>query len=363
MEGTNSCRSSKYLFYSLPMAQVANWDAIVFASATLNMTVQPITGETVIIEDRTYTFQAAPLTDVSGNVLIGTTLALTQANLVSAINGDGVPGVDYAASTLPNPHVFISDFVANTATLNAKESGTPGNAIDISETLANGVFSSATLLGGSSTSANETVPLVQGSNPATAAVVHADDELSLIKNGTDIYIATETQRTGNNTQHNLDPQVILYKRTLGGVWTQYNVKMDQMSSVGDRKRPVLAILDSNLYIFSIDNSRTNSAYWVRPLASLPTTAWGTTTPLFSTQFEAYRNNIAPRDPVTTVQRLPILIDWANEDPSEDNTIWQTSLPNSGNQAPGVSAGADATVAGSPASTIGGVISNDSLGDR
>ncbi len=360
--GNELGRYSKYLFYSLPMAQVANWDAIDFATATLSMTVLPLAGETVTVEGRTYTFQDAPLTDVSGNVLIGTTLALTQANLVSAINGDGVPGVDYAASTLPNPHVFVDDFAANTATLHAKESGTPGNAIDVAETMVNGAFSSTTLLNGASPWVTETVPLTQGSNPTTQAVVHADDELSLIRNGTDIYIATETQRTSFvNTAHTLDPQVVLYKRTSGGVWTQHNVKMDQQSSVGDRKRPVVAILDASLYIFSIDNSRTNSAYWVKPLSGLPLTAWGTTTPLFSTQFEAYRNNIAPRDPVTASQRLPVLIDWANEDPSEDNTIWQTSLPNLGNQAPGVSAGADATVAGSPASTIGGVISNDGQG--
>ncbi len=62
--------------------------------------------------------------------------------------------------------------------------------------------------------------------------------------------------------------------------------------------------------------------------------------------------------MTTAQRLPVLIDWANEDPSQDATIWQTSFPNSGNQVPGVFAGEDKTVNLTPATSLGGVVTND-----
>ncbi len=51
-------------------------------------------------DGRTYTFQAAPLTDVSGNVLIGANPAADTGELGAAINGTGTPGVQYAASTL-----------------------------------------------------------------------------------------------------------------------------------------------------------------------------------------------------------------------------------------------------------------------
>ena len=87
-------------------------------------------------------------------------------------------------------------------------------------------------------------------------------------------------------------------------------------------------------------------------------------PLFNTQFEAYRNNFVPRTAVTTVaDRLPIMIDWAWEAAGDDNTIWQTSLgaTNSGNQAPGVNAGLDKTVDLSPATSLGGLVTNDGLG--
>ena len=60
-------------------------------------------------------------------------------------------------------------------------------------------------------------------------------------------------------------------------------------------------------------------------------------PLFKTEFEKFRNNIVPRfaDEGTG---LPVLIDWAYGGAGDDHVIWQTLLPNSGNQAPGVSAG-------------------------
>jgi hypothetical protein len=53
----------------------------------------------------------------------------------------------------------------------------------------------------------------------------------------------------------------------------------------------------------------------------------------------------------------VLVDWANEDPSEDATIWQTSFPITGNQAPAVNAGVDKSVDRSPAAALGGIVTD------
>jgi hypothetical protein len=194
--------------------------------------------------------------------------------------------------------------------------------------------------------------------------VHADDELSLITYNNNVYIATETQRDAlNNNQIFLDPQVILYRRAPGAVWTQSNVKMDQKSTTFDRKRPVVAILDNDIYVIAIDNPRSNSAYFKLALGSIPSlgSGWPGATTLFDTEFEFYRNNIVPRDRVTSAEKLPVLIDWAWEFAGNDTAIWQTSLPNSGNQAPGAFAGEDKTVSASPATDLDGTVTNDGLG--
>ncbi|MGH8914541.1 MAG: S-layer homology domain-containing protein [Acidimicrobiia bacterium] len=355
--GNENGRFSKYLFYTLDLANVANWNAVTFGTGTLTIDAGAVVApnETVTIGSKIYRFVTTLTGAVANDVVIGSN---PRANLAAAISGNGTPGVQYQADTLPNPDVFADVPVGTDIPLFANVSGTEGN-VATTETMAFGQFATPTLTGGASTWARETVPLVQGSNPATVAVVHADDELSLIKDASDnIYIATETQRTGANTQHTVDPQVILYTRTAAGTWTQHNVKMDQQSSVGDYKRPVVAILGSELFIMAIDNSRTGSWYWKRPLTSLPLTSWGGVTGrVFKTDNEFFRNNIVPRDPTTTASRLPILIDWANEDPTQDNTIWQNSFPDTGNQAPQAFAGADKVVSISPATSLGGIVTD------
>ncbi len=56
-------------------------------------------GDTLTIEDKVYTFQDT-LTNVGGNVQIGTTKYETAANLAAALDLSGVPGGQYAASTV-----------------------------------------------------------------------------------------------------------------------------------------------------------------------------------------------------------------------------------------------------------------------
>ena len=132
------------------------------------------------------------------DVLIGASVVASRTNLVAAINGTRHCGRQLRVDTLPNPDASAAAPVGNNIALTAKKTGTPGNAVATTETMADAgaFFGLPTLTGGASPWVTETIPLAQGSNPSTVAVVHSDDEISLVKDGSDnIYIATETQRT------------------------------------------------------------------------------------------------------------------------------------------------------------------------
>ena len=133
---------------------------------------------------------------------------------------------------------------------------------------------------------------------------------------------------------------------------------------------MVAILDSNIYVMAADNDQTNIAYWVRPITGFPANPlapWAAPQPLFATQFERHRTTIVPRGPLTTATHggLPVLGDWPPRPSAEggggDYAIWQTMLPNTGNQAPGAFAGANKTVSASPATSLGASVTNDTLG--
>jgi hypothetical protein len=121
---------------------------IAAASNTLTVTGQPANGEQVTIGSRTYTFQTA-LVDVDGNVKIGGTAAASLINLRNAINlnGVGVVGVDFAASTTVNAQVTATS-TATTLVATAIVAGTPGNTIATTKTYALATWTGATLAGG-----------------------------------------------------------------------------------------------------------------------------------------------------------------------------------------------------------------------
>lgn len=103
-------------------------------------------GETVTIGTKVYTFEDT-LTDVDGNVQIGTDANESLSNLDKAIDLDGTGGVEYAASMTEHPDV-TSTVDANVLTATAEVAGSAGNSIDTTETLTNGSWAEATLLGG-----------------------------------------------------------------------------------------------------------------------------------------------------------------------------------------------------------------------
>lgn len=126
----------------IQLSPADTFGAAVKASGVLTISGIVSDGETVEIEGKTYTWKST-LTDVDGYVFIG---ASPEVNLERAINRTGTPGVDYAASTRKHKYVTALAGVGTLA-VTACEYGidTP---IEVSETMANGSWSSPVLTGG-----------------------------------------------------------------------------------------------------------------------------------------------------------------------------------------------------------------------
>ncbi len=112
-ENNKSSVSFELLVTNVAPNAVLGLPAAVKAQGALTLAVNPTSGDTLTIGDRTYTFAAAPATGAAGRVLIGSTLAITQSNLVKAIAGTDTFNTGH-------PLVTISDFATNRAVITAK---------------------------------------------------------------------------------------------------------------------------------------------------------------------------------------------------------------------------------------------------
>src|SRR5579864_3609859 len=122
----------------------SRWPAIK-AQGSLTLQNQPTNGQSITIGLKTYTFQTV-LTNADGNILIGASIAQTQANLYSAITLTGIPGTQYASATTLNQDVDATPFSSNIMILTAKIGGIAGNFIATTTTLtAPNAFDAATL--------------------------------------------------------------------------------------------------------------------------------------------------------------------------------------------------------------------------
>lgn len=127
-------------------------DNSVKATGILTGTTNPANNDTVVIGSRTYIFQTT-LTNVNGNVKIGATLAASLVNLANAIKGlGGVPGVDYAISTVAHEQVDVFSLTSTVLTVKAKVGGVAGNALVSTRTGTGVAWGGATLTGGTDSS-------------------------------------------------------------------------------------------------------------------------------------------------------------------------------------------------------------------
>jgi hypothetical protein len=145
-------------------------NAAVNAYAHLDATANLSNGETVTMGSRTYTFQTV-LTNVNGNVLIGSDLEESLYHLAAALSADVGSGTIFAAATTENTQVFASAWGATRLTVKAHTAGASGNSIGVSETAANASWITE---GGGSTS-----NLDFGADAALSNVVQAQDDAEI----------------------------------------------------------------------------------------------------------------------------------------------------------------------------------------
>lgn len=154
--GTGLSTAEAYASVSEATAYLAKFGITNFvdtaATGSLTIATQPSNGDTVSIGDKTYTFQSS-LTNVDGNVLIGSSLSQTQANLRNAVNLTGTPGTGYAAATTANEQCSFGAWSSNTSVVTALEAGESGNLIETSSVFvsANNGFAADELSGGVNT--------------------------------------------------------------------------------------------------------------------------------------------------------------------------------------------------------------------
>jgi len=120
-------------------------ETLVFDQETrglLTFTGQANQGETVLVNNKTYTWQNV-LTNVDGNVQIGATAQDSADNLIAAITLTGTPGVDYAAAMTINSDMTAGPGIPPDSPLLTVEAsgrlgeGFAGNGKPLQETMAN----------------------------------------------------------------------------------------------------------------------------------------------------------------------------------------------------------------------------------
>ncbi len=97
----------------------------VAAQGKLTIAAQPANGDQMKIDSQTYTFQTTP--SGTNGIKIGANVGATQTNLVGAINHTNAAGID--TTTAAHPTVSAGTFAGNDLTLTAKTAGTAGNTI------------------------------------------------------------------------------------------------------------------------------------------------------------------------------------------------------------------------------------------
>lgn len=146
--GTTADATTGQPTYDTTIGNTTN-DGDIVATSRLNLTGNAVDTETLLIDAKTYVFDAT-LDQNDGHVLIGGTPDDTLSNLIAAINLDSGAGTSYGSSMTLHPTVSASDDGTGTSMVaTAKTTGSAGNDISLAESLSNGSWvSPSTLLSG-----------------------------------------------------------------------------------------------------------------------------------------------------------------------------------------------------------------------
>lgn len=132
-------------------------------------------GAQFTIGDNTYTAvlrlaENIGMDSVANQILWVTSEAVFLDNVKSAINGAGLAGTDYSVATQPHPQVVATTNTNTVQTFKAIKSGTAGNLIATTETIANYAFTSTVMASGTGSTAR----VIMGTN--TISVVATTGE-------------------------------------------------------------------------------------------------------------------------------------------------------------------------------------------
>jgi len=121
-----------------------------FARGILTLTGLPLNTETMTLGATTYTFvttlSAGPT--VANEILIGADVPDQLLNIIDGVNAGAGVGTLYSIGTVANLQVFASTLPSPQVQFTATDIGVTGNTRPSTETLTNGTFKAATLLGG-----------------------------------------------------------------------------------------------------------------------------------------------------------------------------------------------------------------------
>jgi len=122
--------------------------ALIAATGTLTLTANPLDTETVTLGSFTYTFETVLTAAGVNTVLIGAAATDSLDNLRAAVNLEAGSGTLYGSGTLINTDAGLTDLPDDQILATADTAGAAGNSLTTTETLTNGSWSAATLLGG-----------------------------------------------------------------------------------------------------------------------------------------------------------------------------------------------------------------------
>lgn len=155
-------------------------------------------GAMFTLDTNTYTAvlrlaESIGMASVANQILWVTSEAVFLDNVKSAINKTGTPGTDYSSATEIHPTVFATTNTNTTQVFNAKYTGTQGNAIATTETMANYAFTSTVMASGTLTPGRilvNTITFAAGPNFITLPSITFSTALLAIVGGTaDLTIA------------------------------------------------------------------------------------------------------------------------------------------------------------------------------
>jgi len=121
-----------------------NLDRGVLATGTLTLGVAPADGETVVIRNRTYTWESA-FSDTADKVLNEVSASDSIDNLINAINNGAGEGTKYGTGTAEHADVSAAAGAGDTMVITAKSAGFNGMWVATTETMDNGAWGDTTM--------------------------------------------------------------------------------------------------------------------------------------------------------------------------------------------------------------------------